>query len=204
MNCSGFVKWIVDGIIKPVAGSGTYIASLQKPTDVPNTGFTQSYVEKRDLFFGLDWIRNLAAARLSLTMQKTVYPYQTGIDVTVEPFSFSLPVHPREGMSSKFAGYFKSVGYQIEYLKPLLYYLAITEPENFYPVSVSRETGVPPLRQYNHVAAVFPYFDVLGCFHVDVYENAKATDLDKFIAINKGAFVSLVRIAAPEIGFYAP
>ena len=204
VNCSGFVKWIVDGIIKPVAGSGTYIASLQKPTDVPNTGFTQSYEEKRDLFFGLDWIRNLAAARLSLTMQKTVYPSQTGIDVTVEPFSFSLPVHPREGMTSKFAGYFKSVGYQIEYLKPLLYYLAITEPENFYLVSVSRETGVPPLRQYNHVAAVFPYFDVLGCFHVDVYENAKATDLDKFIAINKGAFVSLVRIAAPEIGFYAP
>lgn len=204
VNSFGLVKWIVDGIIKPIAGSGTYINSLKKPTNIPNTGFTKSFLEKRDLFFGLDWIRNLAAARLSLTMQKTVYPNQLGIDVKVEPFSFSLPVQPNPTIKQKFAGYFKSAGYQIEYLKPLLYYLACTEPGNFYLASINYETGTPALRQYNHVVAIFPYFDLLGTFHIDIYENTESTNIERFVAMNRGNFISLVRIKAPEIGFFAP
>lgn len=204
VNNFGFVKWIVDGIIKPVAGSGTYINSLKKTTDVPNTGFTKSFLEKRNLFLGLDWIRNLAAARLSLTMQKTVYPHQLGVDVKVEPFSFSLPVQPNPTIKQKFAGYFKSAGYQIEYLKPLLYYLACTEPGNFYLATVNYETGTPSLRQYNHVVAIFPYFDLLGIFHIDIYENATSTNIERFVGMNRGSFISLVRVKAPEIGFFVP
>lgn len=204
VNGFGFVKWIIDGIIKPIAGSGTYIASLQLPTDVPNTNFTESYITKRNPFLGLDWIRNLAAARLSLTMKKTVYPYQAGIDVSVEPFSFSLPVQNGTEKGKKFLGYFKPSGYQIEYLKPLLYYLALTEPNNFYLVSVNQETGNPALRQYNHTAALFPYFDIMGTFHVDVYDNAAQITLHQFIENNAVSFVALVRIKSPEAGFFKP
>lgn len=200
----GFVKWIIDGIIRPVAGSNTYINSLKKPTDVPNTNFTESYILKRQMFFGLDWIRNLASARLSLTMKKTVYPYEAGIDVKVEPFSFSKAISLNDTNPKKFSGYLKPAGYQIEYLKALLYYLAITEPNNFYLASINYETGNPSLRQYNHVVAIFPYFDLLGSFHVDIYENATRVPLDQFVKQNENSFITLVRIKSPEIGFYQP
>lgn len=210
----GFVKWIVDGIIRPVAGSNTYISALKKPSDVPETAFTKPYRKQRELFFGLDWIRNLAAARLSLTMKKTVYPFEAGIDVNIEAFSFSPPIpsnsvtvntaDEKKVTKEKFAGYFKTAGYQIAYLKALLYYLAVTEPNNFYLASINCESGEPALRQYNHVAAIFPYFDILGNFTVDVYENMQRVPLETFIKENAGSFIALVRISAPEIGFYQP
>ncbi|PIE97983.1 MAG: hypothetical protein CR988_05500 [Treponema sp.] len=204
VNCSGFVKWIVDGIIKPIAGQGTYITSLKRPTDIPLTNFSSPFAEQRDLFFGLDWIRNLAAARLSLTMRRTVYPQEAGIDVKLVPFAFSLPVLGGRISEQKFGGYFKNVGYQTEYLEALLYYLAITEPGNFYLGAVNQEMGNPSLRQYYHAVAFFPYFDILGNFHIDVYEAAEETDIRDFILRNKKSFTALVRIKAPDVGFFSP
>lgn len=204
VNSFGFVKWVADGIIKARAGSATYIDALKLPCTVPNTGFTESFIKERELFFGLNWIRNLASACMSLTMKKTVFPYQCALDVKVETFSFSTPMNSSQKDKEKFAGYFNAAGYQIEYLDALLYYLAISEPCNFYLASINNETGDPALRQYNHVVAIFPYFDLLGTFHIDIYENARRTPIDTFISNNKGSFISLVRITAPELGFYNP
>lgn len=205
VNCSGFVKWIVDGMIKPIAGQGTFINTLLTATDVPNTYFTKPYSDK-DLYFGLEWIRNLAAAALSLNTKRTVLPTNSGVDVMVEPFALTAPIKKSNvsGEFESFKGYEKNAGYQTHYLQSLLYYLAIKEPGHFYLGAVSRDIGTPTLRRYHHVAAFFPYFDVLGNFHIDVYESAEKTSIESFIKRNKDSFTALVRIRAPQTGLFNP
>lgn len=213
VNCSGFAKWIVDGMIRPIAGQGIFIKSLKTETDVPDTYFTKPYKE-RELHFGLEWIRNLAAAALSLNVKRTVKPIGSGVDVTIEPFALVPPIkqkNVKEDFAS-FKGYEKTAGYQTSYLEALLYYLAISEPGHFYLGAVSRtvsqavspEKGSPPLRQYHHIAAFFPYFDVFGNFHIDVYESGKETSIEQFMSLNADAFTALVRIRAPQPGVFNP
>ncbi len=208
VNCSGFVKWIVDGIIKPIAGQGTYIKPLITKTDVPDTFFTKPY-EYKQLYFGLKWIRHLASAALSLNVKRTVLPSDAGIDVKIEPFALVPPVNRQNKAENKqeffsFKGYEKNAGYQTEYLQALLYYLAITEPGHFYLGTVNNEMGNPKLRQYYHVAAFFPYFDIFGNFHIAVFESAAETSIEQFTRVNAGAFTALVRIRAPQIGLFNP
>ncbi|AGT44427.1 hypothetical protein [Treponema pedis] len=205
VNCSGFVKWIIDGMIKPVAGQGTFIKSLLTPTDVPDTHFTQPY-ENQDLYFGLEWIRNLAAAALTLNTKRTVFPIGSGVDVTVEPFALVPPIKSIEAQDefAVFKGYEKNAGYQTNYLQALLYYLAVKEPGHFYLGAVSRDKGTPVLRRYHHVAAFFPYFDILGNFHLDVYESGEKTSIEEFTKRNKDAFTALVRVRAPQEGVFSP
>nr|WP_253694834.1 MULTISPECIES: hypothetical protein [unclassified Treponema] len=205
VNCSGFAKWIVDGMIRPIAGQGIFIKSLRTKTDVPDTYFTKPYKDK-DLHFGLEWIRNLAAAALSLNVKRTIKPIVSGVDVMIEPFALVPPIR-QKNMKQDFAsfkGYEKTAGYQTPYLQALLYYLAISEPGHFYLGAVSREKGNPPLRQYHHIAAFFPYFDVFGNFHIDVYESGKETSIEEFMSLNSDAFTALVRIRAPQPGVFNP
>ncbi len=204
INCSGFAKWVVDGIIRPVAGQGIFIKSLKSKTDVPDTYFTKPY-EDRDIHFGLDWIRNLAAAALSLNVNRTVRALNSGIDVNIEPFALVPPIKLSGTTSSySFKGYEKNAGYQTNYLEAILYYLAVTEPGHFYLGAVSRDQGSPALRQYHHIAAFFPYFDLLGNFHIDVYESGEETSIRSFMKTNNDAFTALVRIRAPETGVFNP
>ena len=196
-------------MIRPIAGQGIFIKSLKTETDVPDTYFTKPYKE-RELYFGLEWIRNLAAAALSLNVKRTVKPIGSGLDVTVEPFALVPPIkqkNVKEDFAS-FKGYEKTAGYQTSYLQALLYYLAISEPGHFYLGAVSRtvspEKGSPPLRQYHHIAAFFPYFDVFGNFHIDVYESGKETSIEQFMSLNSDAFTALVRIRAPQPGVFNP
>ena len=191
VNCSGFAKWIIDGIVRPRAGNGLFIESLKASTASPVTHFTEPYRETRDIFFALDWTRNLASAVVSLDVGHTVKPDFSGVDVTVEPFS-GVPF------------YEKNVGYPAASLAPLLYYLAVTEPGHFYLGAVSRERGKPLLRQYHHVAVFFPYFDASGKFAIAVFESAEETSMQSFIARNGDAFVNLVRVRVPEKGYFEP
>ena len=205
VNCSGFAKWIIDGMIKPIAGQGTFIKNLLTRTDVPDTYFTKPY-ENQDLYFGLEWIRNLAAAALTLNTKRTVFPIGSGVDVTVEPFALVPPIKKIEAEDefAAFKGYEKNAGYQTNYLEALLYYLAVKEPGHFYLGSVNADIGTPTLRRYYHVVAFFPYFDILGNFHLDVYESAEKTSIGKFIKKHKNAFTALVRIRSPQIGVFNP
>ncbi|MDR2898166.1 MAG: hypothetical protein LBU99_05055, partial [Spirochaetaceae bacterium] len=61
INCSGFVKWILDGIVKPLTGSFIKIAPLKTAT-VTGTNWLEGWQTEREPWFGLDWTRNLAAA----------------------------------------------------------------------------------------------------------------------------------------------
>lgn len=191
VNCSGFAKWIVDGIIYPVAGSRLFIEPLKKQTDSPETHFTEPFRERRDVFFALDWTRQLASAVLSLSGRGTVLPAESGTDVTVESFPQLGPHVP-------------SVGYRSEALEPLLYWLAVNEPGHMYLGAVSRERGDPPLRQFHHIAVFFPYFTTDGQFSVAVFESAVETPLSLFAFRNADAYIHLVRIRVPEKGRFNP
>ncbi len=191
VNCSGFAKWIVDGIVRPRVGGGLKIGPLKDPTPVPESLFVDPYVDERDVFFALNWTRNLAAAIVSLDSGRTVSSAEAGVDVTIDPLSGIPP-------------YQVNVGYRASALAPLLYYLAVTEPGHFYLGAVSRERGEPPLRQYHHVAAFFPYFAQDGRFTVAVFESAVETTIESFTARNADAFVNLVRVRLPEAGNFEP
>ncbi len=204
VNCSGFSKWIVDGMIRPAAGQGTFIKSLKTKTDVPDTYFTKPY-ELTEPHYGLEWIRNLASAALSLNVRRTVMPVGSGVDVEVEPFALVPPIRPFDNQNTfSFKGYEKNAGYQTPYLEALLYYLSIAEPGHFYLGAVSRDQGPAALRKYHHIAAFFPYFDILGNFHIDVYESGEETSIRSFIRKNGDAFTALVRIRAPEPAVFKP
>ncbi len=191
VNCSGFAKWVVDGIIRPATGGRIRIPSLKQRTDSPETHFTEPWRESRDLFFGLDWARHLASAAASLSLRTTVLPDSSGVDVTVEPFSGT-------------SGYERNVGYRMSDLLPLMYYLALTEPGHFYLAALSRYRGEPLLRQYHHLAVCMPYFDVDGRFYLVVFENAEETASDSFIISNADAWVHLSRVRAPQSGRFQP
>ena len=191
VNCSGFVKWIVDGMIRPFSGSNTYIEPLKKSTESPKTHFTEPFRYTRDLFFALDWTRNLGSALVSANLKKTVLPYESGIDVSVEPFSGSR-------------GYEKNIGYSVKELIPYMYYLAAKEPGHIYLGALSRERGTPLLRQYHHAVALFPYFDAQGLFSLVVFESAIETAPAQFVTSNMDAWIHLVRLKIPQSGFFQP
>jgi len=191
VNCSGFAKWVVDGIIRPATGSGLKIAPLKVATTAPDTAFTRPWATIRDLFFALDWTRNLASSVVSLYAGRTVLAEASGVDVTAVPFADGT-------------GYLKDVGYPVKELLPILYCLAVREPGHVYLGALSRERGDPPLRQYHHVAALFPYFDQAGNFAVTVFESAAETPIDRFIAANSDAMINLVRVKLPATGYFRP
>jgi len=191
VNCSGFAKWIVDGIVRPVAGQGIKIESLKASTVFTNSEVAELNRNTRDLYFALDWTRHLASAALTAETRKTVKPDVSGVDVTLEPFSDSCV-------------YVKDIGYRTREILPLLYYLAVKEPGNFYLGAVSDEEGVPPLRQYHHVAAFFPSFDGNGRFSVAVFESAAETPISDFFKANDASNINLVRIRIPEAAYFKP
>jgi len=191
VNCSGFAKWLVDGIIRPATGGNLFIEPLKTQTSSPETHFTGPYRESRDLFFALDWTRNLASAAASLAGGRTVKPDASGVDVIVSRLPGITPLA-------------KDVGYRVKDLSPILYYLALKEPGHWYLGAESRERGDPLLRQYHHIVAFFPYFDGNGRFTVAVFESARESTLAGHIASNSDAWVHLVRIRLPEPGYFLP
>lgn len=201
VNGAGFAKWVIDGMVYSVAGQGIFIDSLKRPTDVPDTYFTKPYLQVRKPFFGIDWIRNLSAAALSLKLRRTVYPNNAGLDVSIEPFARAAAYN---NPSAVFLGWQKNVGYQSEFLDALFYYVTVRDSELFYLGAVSRETGTPSLREYPDIYVFFPYFTAGGEFHIEVFNGIRRLTIDEFIKENRGAFTFLVRVCAPESGLYNP
>ena len=205
VSSHGFLKWIIDGMVRPVAGQGVFVKSLMTQTERKQSHFNSAF-SNSEVFLGLDWIRNLSAAALTMHLKRPCKPFTSGVDVKIEPFA-SAPVMKTRDEKIKyesFEGCLSSAGYQTSYLQAILYYLAVTEPGHFYLGAVNREVGSSPLRQYSHVVSFFPYFDALGAFHIDVYESAKKTDINRFVSMNKDAFVALTRVKAPERGLFNP
>jgi len=201
LNCSGFVKWVVDGMLRPVTGNRLTIAALKNPI-TPRTSSMAANFDNLDYLFGLDWTRNLAleAARV---LRSPAFAIIENVEVRRETFA-SVIDRSKGGASAKsYPGFLLNAGFSIEGLRPLLYTLAIDEPGNIYLASVNRDTRTtPPMRQHYHVAVLIPYFNEYGVFQTAVFESAAETNLTGFIGRHPNAMVNLVRI--PVEGIFEP
>src|SRR6056297_1342041 len=61
LNCSGFAKWVVDGILYPKTGSLLSIDALKiRHPDSRGNRWSKKTEDQEEPYFGLDWTRNLA------------------------------------------------------------------------------------------------------------------------------------------------
>lgn len=195
LSSCGFVKWVVDGLIDPIAGSYLKRGPLIESTVEYNpTGFQGNLNNSFNTNFSLDWTRNLAAAALSVRAKKTYLYKDTGVDVTAEPFT---AVFTSRGVTNT-AGYIKNTGYQPDNLKALLYVQAINEPDYFYLAAIRQtDRKSSEVKVFNDAAVIIPFFDESGAFHISVFmdgRDLKYNDFEKFLVKSKDCFVHLTRV----------
>ena len=203
LNCSGFTKWLIDGILRPVTGERLEIPPLKAPFGKRGSSITDIWEESRDPFFGLDWIRNLAS-QAGTTLYAPAFGSLIEIEVRGEPFSHLITRNGARSTIATYPGFLENAGYGVEGLLPLLYTLAIDEPGRFYLAAINNEIGppatgtnprgIPRMRQYFHVAALVPYFNQNGVFAVAVFESAAENTFNTFRARYSGHNVNLVRV----------
>jgi len=204
LNCSGFAKWLIDGILRPITGERMEIPPLREPFGDRGSSFTDDFEELRDPFFGLDWIRNLAS-RAGTVLRSPAFGTLEEIEVRRQPFSQVIMRSGSNVSVRSFPGFLENAGYGIEGLLPLLYTLAIDEPGRFFLAAVNTDMyaphaprdwrGRPWMRQYFHVAAFVPYFDERGVFRVAVFESAAETSIGRFKSrYALGHHINLVRV----------
>ena len=211
LNCSGFAKWVVDGILKPHTGERLPITPLKAPFEFRDSSLTEPWEELRDQYFGLDWCRNLASRAMTVLRSPS---FSTLEEIEVRDWPFSQLILRQTGSSNvnSYPGFLRNAGFGLEGLHPLLYTLAIDEPGRIYLAAVNNEIGapitpdnprgLPLLRQYYHVAVLVPYFNEQGNFQVVVFESAEETSFNKFKNRYPGQYVNLVRI--PVDGKFDP
>ena len=182
-NCSGFAKWVIDGFYFPLVGSLTNIDALRsRDSDLLGKAWTAKFEEEQDPYFGLDWSRGLA--RTLASARTGQMPGPEALDVTV---------------SDRFT-HLKDVGYSVEDLPGLLYFLARSRPGMIYLGSVNASSSGAPdgssvlLRQHHHVVVLFPFFDEGGDFHAVVMERNKETGVPSLIRRYKGQYINLVKV----------
>ena len=199
MNHTGFLKWIVDGLIKPLNGGMSFVEPLLRPTaQLSPLGVSGIKSNTENLFYSLDWTRNLAAAKLSVQSRRNYLYENSGVDVKIEPFSSEVS---SRGITAV-AGYIKNTGYEIKYLKPLLYVLGVSEPTYFYLAAVRRSVkpgdGSPEFQIFDSSAAIFPYFDKNGQFGCTVFENGKEMTIAQFTKKYPDSFIHLTRVLSSD------
>jgi hypothetical protein len=211
VNCSGFAKWLIDGILRPMTGKALSINELKAPFGDRGTGLNRPWEPVRDPYFGLDWTRNLAAAVQSARYAHTGWGTGTATEIPLEEFEVRrapfTQVISRKGTASEIRSYpahITDTGFASEGLHALLYTLAIDEPGNIYLASINDDRGGPRprIRRHFHVAALVPYFDPNGAFHVAVFESAEETSFARFKTRYPGAFINLTRV--PVEGDFQP
>jgi hypothetical protein len=182
-NCSGFAKWVVDGVLVSQNSGIIDIESLkQKHVELRGNHWSRQFEDERDPYFGLDWTRNLALAANST--------YSGGI----------ISPEANDVRSVPFFEYIEDVGYPIRALRLILYVLSKKDPGYFYLASINRDYGENPvLRQHIHIAALFPYFDDTGEFRIAVMERNVETSVSSLERRYSEDFVHLVKIETPEV-----
>ena len=189
LNCSGFAKWLIDGILRPITGERLELPPLKEPFGERGSSLTELWEKQRDPFFGLDWIRNLASAAWSRLLSPA-FGGLNEIEVRSDRFS-QMALRTRNNTTLyAYPGFLENAGYGIEGLQSLLYLQAIDEPGMFYLAAINNEMGPPAtqdnprgqprMRQYFHIAAFVPYFSENGVFHIAVFESAAENSFSDF------------------------
>ncbi len=194
-----FLRWIVNGLIKPLVGGELYEEPLFAPT-IP-TDFM--IPERQNTYKSYDFVRNLAAAAISAGTS-LAYTYNTSnADVSIEPFSIMTNA---DGVEER-VNFVTDSGYHVSVLKPILYLLTATEEDLFYLGAIrelkdSRDLGREAEQYYyDNAAAFFSWFDSNGKFHVSVFENGAEFTFNQFIERYEDSFVYLVRVK-PSANFF--
>ena len=200
LSSAGFVKWIADGLVEPIAGSKLKREPLIVETvSVKDNGYQGVLSQKYNLFFALDWIRNIGAAVVSVNNGKVYMYNESGTDVTINPFAATI-----SGAGTiNTVTFIEDTGYNINVLKSLLYVLAATESGNFYfgAIRETDKTVTPEIKVFNDNVAFFPYFSSNGSFGCFVFMNGKQISLDDFCMIYADSYVYLTRARASN-NFY--
>ena len=189
-NCSGFAKWVVDGLYAPLAGRPMDIEPLKSRNAGRENPWSTRFEEELDPWFGLDWSRGLA---------RTLGQAQTGS----APTDAQIDVRDSDRLP-----YIRDVGYPVAKLEALLYFLARRDPGKIYIGSVNAPSsavseGTPTLRQHHHLVVLFPYFDPSGTFQVAVMERNLQTSITSLVRRYGSEYVHLVRID-PQGAFSPP
>lgn len=192
-----FLKWIVDGIVVPLAGNPLKEEVLKTPTISLVQGSLADFLSHDySVYKSYDWIRNLAAATISVTSGVDYETNKAGIDVSLEPFSF----YENENDFLERVGYVPNSGYPCHILKPLLYILSVVEPDRFF-LGAIRQTDMnqkTEIHYYNKAVAFLPYFDEANKFCVSVFLDGREISLEKFLEEYNDTFVYLVRIKSSD------
>jgi hypothetical protein len=180
-NCSGFAKWVVDGLYAPLSGHPMDIAPLKSRNAGKENPWSTRFEEEMDPWFGLDWSRGLARA---------LSQAQTG----TTPTDAQVDVRDADRVA-----YIRDVGYPVPRLEQVLYFLARRDPGKFYIGSVNAASsavseGTPTLRQHHHLVVLFPFFDRSGTFQVVVMERNLRTGLSSLLRRYGSEYVHLVRV----------
>lgn len=197
LSSAGFLKWIADGLVEPVAGGRLKRAPLIKETvTVKENGHQGVLSKKYNLYFGLDWVRNLASAVISVQNGRTYLFNQSGVDVKINPFA---SVVTETGVANTVT-FIEDSGYTADVLKSLLYVLAATEPGNCYfgAIRSTDRTVVPEVKYFSDCCAFFPYFLEDGSFQCSVFVNGRQMYIDDFILLHSEDFVYLTRVKSDE------
>ena len=185
-NCSGFAKWIADGLYYPLTGRYLALAPLKERGINRASPWGRRYDTTRDPYFGLDWSRNIAKALWSARYRTAGVEWETtntSVDVRHTPYDTYIP----------------DVGYSVQHLETILYYLALESPNSIYVGSVNRQFGeAPQIRHHLHLAVFIPHFDSDGNFRVAVMERNFEDSLQSFVARNGSDFIHLVRLPPVE------
>jgi hypothetical protein len=183
-NCSGFVKWIADGMYRALTGTLLGIDELkEKHLSHRGNAWSIRYEDERDPYFGLDWSRNIAV-RLMQADEDGELPDPEAADVK----------------EAAFAEYIEDIGFPVPEIKTALFAAALKDPGYFYIGSLNREFGSdPPLHQHIHLAALFPYFDESGEFRLLIFERNRESSIESLVERYTNDYIHLVRIKAQTL-----
>jgi hypothetical protein len=205
LNCAGFLKWVIDGLLKALGQPALPIERLaSRNLALRRSSLAATYEEALDPAFGLDWVRNLGAALTEAISDAE--RSQTARDISIAPPSFvraakspldepDPPVPVPE--------FIPNAGYSCAVLPGLLATLAARRPGQMYLASLSQVAKNPAVRRHYHTALLVPWLDDEGRLTVEVFESAARTSFEGFLRRQAKAQVFLVGIPS-SLPFVAP